>query len=77
MKLNSLFTIILAGFSLCYSGRWNIFRIDRGSLIFEQAEFDNVANTGILVGYQFDNWAIEGIYNTSSIGNDILGASKM
>ena len=70
MKVKLLCTFILLIASISARAEGLYLGIDRGALVFEQVEFNNVANTGFLVGYQFDNWAVEGIYNTSSRYND-------
>ncbi len=42
----------------------------------EQSEFDSTNVIGVLVGYQFNNWAVEGSYNTSETSNEFYGGDQ-
>jgi hypothetical protein len=49
---------------------------DFSQMKFDQNEFDTTNIKSVLAGYAFDNWSIEGSYNTSNTDNHFYGGKQ-
>jgi len=49
---------------------------DLSNLQFEQTEFEATSVNSLVVGYEFNQWSIEGSYNSSSTNNNYFGGDQ-
>lgn len=49
---------------------------DFSHMELDQSEFDSVNVNNILVGYEFNNWGVEGSYNISNTQNEFYGGEQ-